>query len=1289
MKKILIPLSISILIIALVGWLMVSGSSSDTSGNTGNSELAQEDTKQAEEEAAAARKKAADKVKAAETAAAAGEQEEAAIVTGPKLHGVVTDLEGNPVRGARVMLRVSSTWEGMEDADRYTMFRQRVLGKESVPVRGPASHRTQTDGSGQYAFALSAIKKGRYDILASAEGFAPGDQRWQWSRETSRVDFQLGVGEIIRGIVRSPAGAPVEGAVVMASKSDNRGWGRFGPGGGRGGAVDETVTNADGLFTLNVYAGEFDIRGNKSGFSEGDLGSVPSGSADVELLLGKGRGVSGLVVDAGSNPIGGVKLSLFESRSAWGGGRGRGGPPRAITRLFSTPLATSESAADGTFLFSDMEDGNFRIMAEKDTFVTTEVNGELEEEAESAEISISMASGRVIAGMVKTPDGTPMAGAFVVIAREERREGGDERGRGRGGRGGRGDERGGRGDREGNEEEAKEKTPEELEREQRREEERQREPVSVYRSSLALETEPDGSFVADTLEKGTYTLSVQGEFFVPHRVREIDLDEKERADLDIVVDPGLQLKGEVVSSTDGKPVAGANAVLRWRDDRRVIPIGPKGEFTIGGLVAGKIGELQVDAQGFSMLHVDDIELKPQPAIQEVKVQLVPTGMISGVVVDGSGTPIPRARIRVYDAVEELEKIEGEAEGDRRRREDDRRRQERNRGRRMVDTRSNAEGKFTLKEVNPGHLRLRAEHSAYKDLRSEAFDLEPGEHADDFTLELVTGGRLLVMVKDSGGVPLPGVRVVTRFNPPEAEEEEGDERRGRGPGGRGRGGERDRYDLRTTNREGLAIFGGIDGGNYRVSVNQGGYQPFIAFTDVIENKDTPFNITLLPENVITGIVTDLVGNPIEGARIRVGKEREDGEREGSEARSAADGSFQVGNLGVGAYTVRAERRGYVEQAFEEVAVNSNIKIELVALGEIVGQVLSVQTQLPVPEYFLVVRPRREAGQPEREDENEGRGGRGERGGRGRGRDEEREGGNKVKRVKDPEGRFEVDDLAPGSYTVEVIASGYTGQRVEAEVASGPAQKEIVISLEEGLSVTGEVLDRSGQPVAGASIFLLARESAAGAEPRGGRERERGRGGAGDSRDQLRERIQQARESGRGGRGGSGRERQDDKTQKEAAALLAGVGGDEQNSIESDDDGYFQMKEVPEGTYNLLVHHDAFLPYVARVSVREDRGIRPETVRLDPGETVTGKVSYEEGRAAAAGVTLIFTDQQGLNKLVRTDDRGRYSATGFMTGTYGVRVRAGNSNIPPQTFNVSRGANKFDYEISAGAAAAGKK
>ena len=1287
MKKILIPLSVSLLLVALIAYFLASDSGEQYEEYDGT-ESVQQTAEQGggtggAEEQAALGKSSSEKTGEEEDAAAAGAQ-----LSGALLYGTVLDLEGNPIPAARVLLRATGSWEGMEDADRYTMFRERILGRESVPVRGGASNRTETDASGKYAFALSAIKPGRYDILTSASGFAPGSQRWKWASESVKVDFQLGLGEVIKGIVRSPEGAPVEGAVVTAAKAAGRGWG-----GGRGpggtGSVDETLSDANGLFSLNVYAGEFDVRGNSAGYSTGAVDAVASGSVDIELMLEKGRGVGGLVMDASNNPLAGVKLSLYENRMG-GFGRGRGGPPRGIMRLFSSPLAVSESGSDGRFIFSDMEDGSFRIMAEKEAFVTTEVTGELKEEAEKAEVSISMAAGKVISGIVKTADGTTMPGAFVVIAREERRDEGDERrDRGRGGRGGdrgrggRGDDRGGR---DSGDEEGKEKTPEELEKERQREEERLREPVSVYRSSLALETGADGTFVADTLSEGSYTLSVQGEYFVPHRIRDINLVEEDRAELEIVVDPGLQLKGEVVSSVDSAPVPNANVILRWRDDRRVIPVDSKGVFVVGGLVPGKIGELQIDAKGYSMLHVDDIELASKPDVQDVKVQLVPTGKISGLVVDASGAPIPRARIRVYDAVEELEKIEGESDGDRRRREDDRRRQERNRGRRMVDTRSNAEGVFVLNEVNPGYLRLRAEHSAYKDLRSEAFNLEPGEHADDLALTLVTGGRLLVLVTNAAGEKMPGVRVVTRLDPEEeegAEEEERGGGRGRGPGPRGRG-ERERYDMRTSNREGLAIFGGIDGGKYRISVNHGGHQPFIAFTNVVEDKDSPFNVALLPENVITGVVTDLQGAPLEGVRVRARKQREDGEREESEARSAADGSFRVGNLGIGTYTVRAERRGYVERSLEDIAVNSNIEIPMVALGEIVGQVVSSETQLPVTEFYVAVNPRGGAA-AEVQGGGEDPGGRGGRGGGdrgGRGGDRGRGDRGRVKRFNDAEGRFEIDDLSPGAYTVEVVAPGYTGQRVETDVFAGRSDREMIITMDEGLSVTGEVLDRSSQPVAGASIYLLAR-----AEPQGDASGRRERGDAGDRREELRERLQQAREGARGGRGG-GRERQDEKSQKEAAALIAGLGANESNVIESDDDGYFKLGEVPEGTYNLVVYHDAFLPYVSRVSIRESRGIRPETVRLDPGETVSGKVSYQEGRETPAGVTLIFTDQQGLNKMVNTDERGRYSATGFMSGTYSVRARLGDSRTAPQTFSVGRGANKFDYEIP-GAAAAQRK
>ena len=213
MKKILIPLSVSLLLVALIAYFLASDSGEQYEEYDGTESVQQaaeqgEGTGGAEEQAALG-KSSSEKTGEEEDAAASGAQ-----LSGALLYGTVLDLEGNPIPAARVLLRATGSWEGMEDADRYTMFRERILGRESVPVRGGASNRTETDASGKYAFALSAIKPGRYDILTSSTGFAPGSQRWKWVSESVKVDFQLGLGEVIKGIVRSPEGAPVEGAVV-------------------------------------------------------------------------------------------------------------------------------------------------------------------------------------------------------------------------------------------------------------------------------------------------------------------------------------------------------------------------------------------------------------------------------------------------------------------------------------------------------------------------------------------------------------------------------------------------------------------------------------------------------------------------------------------------------------------------------------------------------------------------------------------------------------------------------------------------------------------------------------------------------------------------------------------------------------------------------------------------------------------------------------------------------------------------------------------------------------------
>jgi len=72
--------------------------------------------------------------------------------------------------------------------------------------------------------------------------------------------------------------------------------------------------------------------------------------------------------------------------------------------------------------------------------------------------------------------------------------------------------------------------------------------------------------------------------------------------------------------------------------------------------------------------------------------------------------------------------------------------------------------------------------------------------------------------------------------------------------------------------------------------------------------------------------------------------------------------------------------------------------------------------------------------------------------------------------DPEGRFEVGNLAPGPLTIEVRAAGYA-QATESlgDVPSGAKEDGIEIRLQRGITVRGVVYDTQQQPVPEALIF----------------------------------------------------------------------------------------------------------------------------------------------------------------------------------------------------------------------------
>src|SRR5690606_16543996 len=253
-------------------------------------------------------------------------------------------------------------------------------------------------------------------------------------------------------------------------------------------------------------------------------------------------------------------------------------------------------------------------------------------------------------------------------------------------------------------------------------------------------------------------------------------------------------------------------------------------------------------------------------------------------------------------------------------------------------------------------------------------------------------------------------------------------------------------------------------------------------------------------------------------------------------------------------------------------------------------------------------------------------------------------------------------------------GYTGARLELELGPGEAQTGLRIALEEGLAITGRVIDgRSQGALAGARVWFLAapessgRAAPSGRQPEGGRDRiggedENWRGGGAGNR------------GGRGGRGGRGR----DQVALEAASMLASIEG-EPAHMETDVEGYFRSPELEPGNYIVLVDHPAGLPFQQSVRVDAERGVPEMLVRIEPGEELQGRITV--GRTSGlAGLTVQIVDDRGFRKTATTDPDGQYLFRGLLPGAYRIAVREGGATIASNVaVTVGRGRNAFDYEV----------
>jgi protocatechuate 3,4-dioxygenase beta subunit len=375
------------------------------------------------------------------------------------------------------------------------------------------------------------------------------------------------------------------------------------------------------------------------------------------------------------------------------------------------------------------------------------------------------------------------------------------------------------------------------------------------------------------------------------------------------------------------------------------------------------------------------------------VKLNKGGTITGIVRDGTTkAPVPGARVALEDAMPmPSDWQEGVARN---------------------EAVADARGAFRLEGVGRGRVSVVARARGYG--MGTRNDARAGARLELF---LFPGPTLFGTVRDSAGRPVAGasVRLFAQgwSSPPPVD---------------------------ATDADGRFTVAGIQPGEYWIIVRSGGRAPGLRAV-VLTERDGAADIVLGEGGFLTGRTVDDSGRPIAGATV--GPEALGGRglpqlvADSLAARSRADGTFVLGPLPAGAFSILLSHAGHAA-AHTQATVTS---LQSVDLHDVVLEsALAVRGQVRDREGTAIagalvrVQPRAGGGEATAEAETESDGG------------------------------FVVGGLSAGAYSVTADAAGYAYGHATA-TAGGEA---VSIVLDAGAIIVGRVVDATGQPVDRATV-----------------------------------------------------------------------------------------------------------------------------------------------------------------------------------------------------------------------------
>ncbi|MEE8142040.1 MAG: sigma-70 family RNA polymerase sigma factor, partial [Planctomycetota bacterium] len=650
-------------------------------------------------------------------------------------------------------------------------------------------------------------------------------------------------------------------------------------------------------------------------------------------------------------------------------------------------------------------------------------------------------------------------------------------------------------------------------------------------------TDRNGRFSLEGLASGNHSISASHPDWASGTVDKVASGSR---DVHVPVTKGGTVSGLVLDAQN-QPVRDAKVSIlqMFHPEAAATTTDKKGRFTLERVTAGNL-RLRVNAAGYPPKTLRGIKVVDGEEVTGIEAILAEGGSVTGVVLDPQGRPLADAKVRLGIAGRRF-------------------------GHFSMRTSTDEEGRFEVSNLRAGEsYGGEVAHDAYLTEPIEEFSVTTGV-TDLGTLMVRKGGFITGRVLDANNAPVVGARVDL------ASAEETDH------GGfftaRIIAGETP-SEPTLTDEQGAFKISPVAAGEYRIRVHATGYAPHksepitvgegAAFTDQL--------IILGGGAEIVGTVMDLEGNPLSGATVEA---LQLPFHSRATATTDSSGSFRIAGLEAEEYQVSVSYEGLSRDSQQGVRPGgSALNFVLKPMGSLSGVVLDKASGQPVQEFRVKLSPKLS-------------GVRGMAMGMRALHMGMLSGGSQF---QDPNGEFQMADLEPGTYTLEVRAGTFVIYEQEIPEIRPGENLHLQVAMELGGALAGRVVDRDGNPVSGARVKLDKAKSGP----------------------VMRFIAHVEIDDG-----------------DDAPVHTISIGGED--VVRTDAEGHFLLTGLPEGEVNLAVVHDEFMEKkLEKVEV-----IRGETrtipkVTVERGGTVHGTVFGSDGNPTSAASVLFFAVDEDGNR-----------------------------------------------------------